>query len=178
MDEFAHKRSAAAGARSALFLVFRIGQERYALQAVDVVEVLPRLQLKPIAQAPSWVAGVFAYRGVVVPVIDLCELTFGRAAQLRTSTRLVLVHYRGDGFQPPRVLGLLLEQANDTLRCDPQEFQPYGLDNRQAPYLGPVREDAQGLLQWVRVDDLLSAQVRELLFPAEPLDPASLEELR
>ena len=55
MDELAHKRNGATGARNALFLVFRIGQERYALQAVDVVEVLPRLQLKPIAQAPSWV---------------------------------------------------------------------------------------------------------------------------
>ncbi|MBP5123429.1 chemotaxis protein CheW [Pseudomonas protegens] len=178
MDELAHKRNGATGARNALFLVFRIGQERYALQAVDVVEVLPRLQLKPIAQAPSWVAGVFAYRGVVVPVIDLCELTFGRPAQLRTSTRLVLGHYRGDAGQPARILGLLLEQANDTLRCDPAQFQPYGLDNRQAPYLGPVREDAQGLLQWVRVDDLLPLKVRELLFPAVPLDPASLEEPR
>lgn len=178
MDELAHKRSGAAAAKSALFLIFRIGEERYALPAVDVVEVLPRLQLKPIAQAPSWVAGVFAYRGVVVPVIDLCELSFGRPAQLRTSTRLVLVHYRGDAGQPARILGLLLEQANDTLRCDPAQFQPYGLDNRQAPYLGPVREDAQGLLQWVRVDALLGTQVRELLFPAEPLDPVSLEEPR
>ena len=167
MDEFAHKRSAAAGARSALFLVFRIGQERYALQAVDVVEVLPRLQLKPIAQAPSWVAGVFAYRGVVVPVIDLCELTFGRAAQLRTSTRLVLVHYRADDSVPARLLGLILEQATDTLRCDPADFQPYGLDNRQAPYLGPVREDALGLMQWIGVNDVLTDDVRALLFSAE-----------
>nr|BFD39883.1 chemotaxis protein CheW [Pseudomonas sp. FFPRI_1] len=178
MDELAHKRNAAAAVRNTLFLVFRIGDERYALQAVDVVEVLPRLQLKPIAHAPAWVAGVFAYRGAVVPVIDLSQLTFGRPAQLRTSTRLVLVHYRGEPGQPARVLGLLLEQANDTLRCDPAEFQPYGLDNRQAPYLGPVREDAQGLQQWVRVDDLLGPEVRELLFPAVPLDPASLEEPR
>ncbi|KAF0863120.1 chemotaxis protein CheW [Pseudomonas sp. LD120] len=176
MDEFAHKRSGAVGAKKLLFLIFHIGEERYALQAVDVVEVLPRLPLKPVAQAPSWVAGMFAYRGQVVPVIDLCELTFGRAAQLRTSTRLVLVHYRGTAGQRPRVLGLLLEQANHTLRCDPAQFQPYGLDNREAPYLGPVREDAHGLLQWVRVDDLLGREVRELLFPAVPLDPASFEE--
>ncbi|UMZ13202.1 purine-binding chemotaxis protein CheW [Pseudomonas sp. MPFS] len=178
MDELAHKRNGAASVKTVLFLVFRIGQERYALRAVDVVEVLPRLQLKPIAQAPGWVSGVFAYRGTVVPVIDLCQLTFGRPAQLRTSTRLVLVHYRGEAEQPARVLGLLLEQANDTLRCDPQQFQPYGLDNAQAPYLGPVREDAQGLLQWVRVDHLLRPEVRELLFPSPPLDLAALEEPR
>jgi chemotaxis-related protein WspB len=160
----------------ALFLVFRIGSERYALQATEVVEVLPRLPLKPIAHAPHWVAGVFAYRGAVVPVIDLSALTFGTTAQARTSTRLVLVHYRPNEYEPAKSLGLILEQATDTLRCNPAEFQPYGLDNRQAPYLGPVREDAQGLLQWVRVADLLDEPVRGLLFPTPPLDPTLLED--
>ncbi len=177
MNELAAKRGAGAGRKNALFLVFRIGSERYALQAVEVAEVLPRLQLKPIPRAPAWVAGVFAHRGAVVPVIDLCALTFGEPAQQRTSTRLVLVHYRAQAGQPERLLGLILEQATDTLRCDPQAFKAYGLDNRNAPYLGPVYEDAQGLLQWVRVDDLLDAQVRALLFPSPPLDLALLGEL-
>jgi chemotaxis-related protein WspB len=109
-------------------------------------------------------------------VIDLSALTFGQPAQVRTSTRLVLVNYRPDETIPAQWLGLILEQATDTLRCHPAEFQPYGLDNRQAPYLGPVREDAQGLLQWVRVADLLDEHVRALLFPSPPLDPALLEE--
>ena len=74
-------------AKQALFLVFRIGSERYALQATEVAEVLPRLPLKPIAQAPHWVAGVFAYRGAVVPVIDLSALTFGHAGRRRAPAR-------------------------------------------------------------------------------------------
>lgn len=176
MSELVTKRGAGVAPKLSLFLVFRIGGERYALQAVEVAEVLPRLPLKPIARAPHWVAGVFAYRGTVVPVIDMAALTFGQAAESRTSTRLVLVNYRGDDTVPARLLGLILEQATDTLRCDPADFRPYGLDNRQAPYLGPVREDAQGLLQWVRVADLLDAQVRALLFPQPPLDLALLEE--
>ena len=94
MSEISAKRSAAPVAKQALFLLFRIGNERYALRATEVAEVLPRLPLKPIARAPQWVAGVFAYRGAVVPVIDLSALTFGQPAEARTSTRLVLVHYR------------------------------------------------------------------------------------
>ncbi|MBU6961152.1 chemotaxis protein CheW [Pseudomonas sp. CVAP len=176
MSELVAKRGAGMAPRQSLFLVFRIGDERYALQAIEVAEVLPRLPLKPIAGTPSWVAGVFAYRGAVVPVIDVGELAFGQPAQARTSTRLVLVHYQPDDATPGQLLGLILEQATDTLRCNPADFQPYGLDNRQAPYLGPVREDAQGLLQWVRVADLLDAQVRALLFPSPPLDLAMLEE--
>ncbi|MNZ40757.1 Chemotaxis protein CheW [compost metagenome] len=176
MSELVVKRGAGVAPKQSLFLVFRIGEERYAVQAVEVAEVLPCLPLKPIARTPPWVAGVFAYRGLIVPVIDVGALAFGQPAQARTSTRLVLVHYRPDETEPAQLLGLILEQATDTLRCDPQEFQPYGLDNRQARYLGPVREDARGLLQWVRVADLLDAQVRALLFPSPPLDLAMLEE--
>jgi len=111
-----------------------------------------------------------------VPVIDLCALAFGTPAQARTSTRLVLVHYRANDGAETKLLGLILEQATDTVRYNPTDFQPYGLDNRQARYLGPVRKDAQGLLQWVRVADLLDDQVRALLFPSPPLDLALLEE--
>jgi chemotaxis-related protein WspB len=152
--------------KKALFLVFHIGNERYALKATEVAEVLPRLPLKPIAHAPVWVAGIFAHRGAMVPVIDLSALTFGTPAQARTSTRLVLVNYQPDALIPARWLGLILEQATDTLRCDPAEFQPYGLDNREAPYLGPVREDEHGLMQWIGVADLLTADVQALLFAA------------
>jgi chemotaxis-related protein WspB len=175
MSELTARRTAAKQALHALFLVFRIGSERFALQAIEVAEVLPRVPLKPIPHVPDWVAGVFAYRGAVIPVIDLSALTFGTPAQARTSTRLVLVHYRQDESAEAQLLGLILEQATDTLRCDPADFQPYGLENRQAPYLGPVREDAQGLLQWVRVADLLDDQVRVLLYPTPPRDLALFE---
>ncbi|MGF6392615.1 chemotaxis protein CheW [Pseudomonas plecoglossicida] len=154
---------AAAQAKGTLYLQFRIDQQRFALDVHEVIEVLPRRPLKPIAQAPAWVAGIYAHRGVLVPVIDLCALSFAKPAAARTSTRMVLVHYR-----KVHQLGLILEQATDTLRCRPEEFQPYGLDNDQAPYLGPVRQDAQGLLQRIAVDDLLSDAVHQLLFPDVP----------
>ncbi|MNG84956.1 Chemotaxis protein CheW [compost metagenome] len=152
-------KGSATTAKGALYLQFRINDQRFALDVHEVIEVLPRRPLKPIAQAPSWVAGVLAHRGALVPVIDLSALSFGQAAVQRTSTRLVLVRYRSD-----LQLGLILEQATETLRCCPDEFRPYGLDNSNAPYLGPVRQDAQGLVQRIRVDDLLSDAVRELLF--------------
>ncbi|KJK20444.1 chemotaxis protein CheW [Pseudomonas sp. B21-032] len=167
MNDLQPRRNQDAASHGTLYLVFRIGDQRFALDAHEVAEVLPRLPLKPIAQTPAWVAGVLAHRGALVPVIDVGALSFGLPAPVRTSTRLVLVHYRADPLRPHLRLGLILEQATDTLRCDPAEFQPYGLDNQQAPYLGPVREDAHGLLQCIGVQDLLSAEVRQLLFPPE-----------
>ncbi len=150
-------------AKGVLYLQFRIQEQRFALSVHEVIEVLPRQPLKPIAQAPGWVAGVLAHRGQLVPVVDLAVLSFGQPAAQRTSTRLVLVHYRGD-----LQLGLVLEQATETLRCHPDEFQPYGVDRGEAPYLGPVRQDEQGLLQRIEVNELLPDVVHQLLYPGEP----------
>ena len=168
---------AQAPAASKLFLVFQAGGQRFAVAAVEVSEVLPVLPLKPIARAPAWVAGVFAHRGQVVPVIDIGALAFDQPATPRTSTRLVLVHYRGQPDQPDALLGLILEQATNTLRCNPVEFKAYGLDNPGARYLGPVREDAEGLLQWVGVQDLLDERARALLY-APTLAASVVEEGR
>lgn len=161
------RRSQDAACQGRLFLMFRVGGERFVLDTREVAEVLPRLPLKPLAHTPDYVAGVLAHRGALVPVIDVSALSFGTPAPHRTSTRLVLVHYRADPLRPDLLLGLVLEQASNTLRCDPAEFRPYGVDNREAPYLGPVREDAEGLVQWIGVQDLLSDAVRALLFPAD-----------
>ncbi|MBA6132479.1 MULTISPECIES: chemotaxis protein CheW [Pseudomonas] len=149
--------------KGALYLQFRIREQRFALSVHEVVEVLPLRPLKPIAQAPAWVAGILAHRGLLIPVIDLAALSFGQPAAQRTSTRLVLVHYRA-GLQ----LGLVLEQATETLRCRPDEFQPYGVDTSEAPYLGPVRQDAFGMLQRIEVNDLLPDAVHALLYTQGP----------
>jgi chemotaxis-related protein WspB len=82
-----------------------------------------------------------------------------------TSTRIVLAHYRPTQHAQARLLGLILENASETVHYDVAEFAQYGLDNRQAPYLGPVRSTPQGLEQWVHVPDLLPAEVRAQLFP-------------
>lgn len=167
MTDLRPRRSQDAACQGRLFLVFRVGGERFVLDTREIAEVLPRVPLKPIAHTPAYVAGVLAHRGALVPVIDVSALSFGTPAPQRTSTRLVLVHYRFDPARPDLLLGLILEQASDTLRCDPAEFRAYGVDNREAPYLGPVRKDAQGLMQWIGVQDLLDDTVRALLFPAD-----------
>lgn len=147
-------------AHEQLFLLFSMGADRYALDVREVVEVLPLRRFKQIPEAPAWVAGLFSYRGQLVPVLDLSAQAFGTSAVTRTSTRLVLVHYRS------HCLGLILEQATNTLRCDPQAFHESGLDNVQARYLGPVYKGKEGLVQRVRIEDLLTDDIRDLLFPS------------
>jgi chemotaxis-related protein WspB len=149
-----------------LFLLFQLDDDRYALPATQVAEVLPLRAMKHIPNAPAWVAGAFSYRGVPVPVIDVSMLALGRPARQRLSTRMVMVHYPMSGAGS-HLLGLVLEKTTETVQCDPGAFAPYGIDNDGARYLGPVLADPHGLIQWIKVTDLLTESVQALLFPTQ-----------
>ena len=146
-----------------LFLLFQLGNDRYALEAGRVVEVLPLVELKGLPQTPPGVAGVFNYRGQPVPAVDLCALTLQRPAQECLSTRIIVVRCPGAKGQS-HLLGLIAEQATETLRRNRQDFVNAGLKVDSAPYLGPVLLDMRGMIQWIHEDRLLPAHVRESLF--------------
>lgn len=146
-----------------LFLVFRLDKDRYALPAQQVVEVLPLLQLKQWPKAAHGVAGICTYRGRPLPVLDLSELCLGRPAPRRLSTRLLVVRYP-DAREPARLLGLIAEDATDTVCIDPGDFVDAGVRTDGAPFLGPVVAHGDGLLQRVNVAALLPAALRDALF--------------
>ena len=151
-----------------LFLIFELGNDRYALDVRQIAEVLPLVSFKQVPRAPQAMNGLFNYRGAPVPVIDLSQLTLGRPSARRLSTRLVLVHYP-DHTGQTHLLGLVAERATQTARHEASDFVASGVTNTGAPYLGPVVSDARGLLQWIDVRTLLPPSFRDMLFK-EPMD--------
>jgi chemotaxis-related protein WspB len=153
-----------------LFLLFQLGKDLYALEAGQVVEVLPLVEITQIPQSPRGVAGMFNHRGEPVPVIDLSELTLGQSAARRFSTRMILVHY-ADEKEGQHLLALIAEKATQTLHRDAKDFVASGVTNDQASYLGPVATDRRGLIQWIKVNQLLPPSVRDVLFKQPARNP-------
>src|SRR5258706_3585471 len=147
-----------------LFLLFQLGKERYALPANKVVEVVPLLTLKPLPQAPRGVAGIFNYRGRPVAALDLSEITVGRPAEERLSTRIVILNYPSPNGGS-HLVGLIAEHATGMLRKDLSDFKPSGIQLASAPFLGPVLMDSQGVVQLIREEYLVPDAVRQILVP-------------
>jgi chemotaxis-related protein WspB len=154
-----------------LFIQFTLGPDRYLLDSAQVERMLPLAPLKALPGAPSFVAGVLDYEGAGVPVIDVAALALTRPSRERLSTRLALVVYPKrvrDGALTHHRLGLLLEQATRTVTFDAASFAEAGVGTPHARYLGPLVRDAAGLLQWVRIEHLLTDEVQALLFAGSP----------
>lgn len=145
-----------------MYVLFSIGNDRYALDTSHIVEVVPRVELWQIPKAPLYVAGLFRYRGRLVPVLDLCQLMQGQPCPVRLSTRILLVHYPGeDGVS--QILGLMVERVTDTLTSQEVTFAPAGFTADDSPYLGDVATDEHGMIHRLRVEALLPAPVRVAL---------------
>src|ERR1700760_3978795 len=103
-----------------LFILFQIGQDRYALPASNIIEVLPLVNLKRVPCAPVGVAGILNYHGFPVPVIDLNEMMLGEPARRRLGTRIILVMYSRES-EHPRSLGLIAESATNMIQRSLQD---------------------------------------------------------
>ncbi len=144
-----------------LFILFRLGKERYALEASHVVEVIPRLPLRPQPGTPDFVAGLFNFRGKVVPVLDLGTLTLGVPCPAQLSTRIILVDYTlKSGLK--RVLGLIAEAVTDAVKKEQHEF--VAVATGQSPHLGNIALDSGGMVQCILPEQLLPSEVERLLF--------------
>jgi chemotaxis-related protein WspB len=150
-----------------LFLLFQLDEDRYALEAQHIVEVLPVVHWKTIPTSATGVLGVFNYHGKVVPLLDLAEFILGQPSRLQMSTRIILVNYRPESTTDAAQsywLGLLVEGATRTIQRSLAEFVEAGVEVKNSPYLGPVATDAEGIVQLIDIHQLLPENVQEQLF--------------
>lgn len=159
-----------------LLLTFRVAQDLYAVDATRVVEVVPRVEPRPIPRTPAFLAGVFGYRGRVVPAIELGSLLDKGVAPGRLSTRVIVVSARkrsaerGDkpkSTEESLLLGLIAEQVHDVVRVDQHQVAFPSLQLDDAPYLGAmIQVDplTRSLAQLIEVDSVLPPSLRDALF--------------
>lgn len=142
-----------------LFVLFQLGQDRYALDASNLIEILPLAQVKALPHAPAGIAGIIDYHGVTLPVIDLSELALGRPAAQRISTRILIAE-----ISTGRRFALVAERANQLLQREATDFVNPEVTVEAAPYLGPVTRDDRGVVQWITPQKLFSNAVCDALY--------------
>jgi chemotaxis-related protein WspB len=158
-----------------LILTFTAGGTRYAVDVARVVELVPRVEIRPVPLAPAFLAGLLGYRGRVVPVIDLGLLLGTAPCPDRLSTRIVLVksepedHNQGEdhrggpsGESSPRpdaiqhggLIGLIAEQVGDLTRVQPEKVVGVAVSLPQTPYLNTIAQTDQGFVPLIDVSQL------------------------
>ena len=123
-----------------LVLMCRAGDNRYAIDSACVVEVVPYVHTDSVADAPPWLAGVFAYRGRATPLVDLTLLTSGQTCPRLWSNRIIVARF--DAPDMPSQLGLLAERVT-TAEIDATAQTASTDESAGMETLGPLLLDDQ-----------------------------------
>lgn len=140
-----------------LALFFELRGQVFAIPARAVVEVVPKVELRAVPRAPEWLAGVFAYRGAVLPVVDLARRVFDVECRSRLSSRIVVVE-RASHDSEGRY-GLLVESVTQVraLRAE----HGAAVTVADAPFVsGTVLDDGQ-LVQLLDVATILPPELAQ-----------------
>lgn len=135
-----------------LLLMCQAGANRYAIDTRSVVEVVACVDCQPVPDGPTWLAGVFAYRGRAIPLVDLTRLLSGQPCPRRANSRIVLVRCAAAGI--PETIGLLAERVT-VVEVDLAGTPAAGPERHEAR--GPILFDQRGMFQLLDLTRLLPA---------------------
>jgi chemotaxis-related protein WspB len=146
-----------------LVLPLEASSQQFGVPCRDILEVVPAVPLRTVPHAPRWVAGLFQYRGVVTPVVDLGVLLGGEAAAIRLSTRILVVRLDGD-----RRVGLRAENVAEPIEVADRKKGAALLRIEGAPFLGEVVATEGGMIQLLYPGRVLGQEQLDLLFGGSP----------
>ncbi len=145
-------------------LTFTVAGQTYAIESRRVVEVLPLVPARPIPHTPTYIRGIFTYRGRLVPLLDLGQrLATGPLAE-RLSTRVIVVEWLLAG-RDPRQLGLVAENVISICSTEDAEASLPSLDFHDTPFLGNILRIGGRTIQLIAVEQLLPSDISTGLFP-------------
>lgn len=145
-----------------LALLFTIGTERFGLNADEIVEIAPYVQLSSAGNKSDFLAGEFSYRGLPTPVIDLGVLTGQPPCPTLLSTRIILVR-RDCPKHPGRIIGLVAEKVTETVTITPQQLHTTDAQLDEAAFKTPIQLEGFGTIQLLHLDRLLPAAVLDMV---------------
>lgn len=129
-------------------ILFRLGDEQFAVEAACVLQIAVLRELTPLPGAPAPLFGVTHWRGEVLTVLDLRAALGVRVSGLTDLGRIIVI----DG--PDRLFGVLADAVSDMLELDVDRIRPLPAEDAQRASLlrGVTDEavlviDSQALLQ-------------------------------
>ena len=110
-------------------LTFRLGQEEYGLNILNVQEIRGYDAVTKIANSPAFLKGVINMRGVIVPIIDM-RIRFNLGEATYNEFTVVIILNIGD-----RVIGMVVDAVSDVTSLKAEQVRP-------APDFGTVLDTA------------------------------------
>ncbi|WP_372873854.1 chemotaxis protein CheW [Pseudomonas sp.] len=136
------------------WVTFRLDNETYGINVMQVQEVLRHTEIAPVPGAPSYVLGIINLRGNVVTVIDTRQRFGLDSAAVTDNTRIVIIE------ADKQVVGIMVDSVAEVvyLRQSEVETAPNVGNDESAKFIQGVCNKNGELLILVELDKMMSEE--------------------
>jgi purine-binding chemotaxis protein CheW len=136
------------------WVTFRLDNETYGINVMQVQEVLRYTEIAPVPGAPSYVLGIINLRGNVVTVIDTRQRFGLDSAPVTDNTRIVIIE------ADKQVVGIMVDSVAEVvyLRQSEVETAPNVGNDESAKFIQGVCNKNGELLILVELDKMMSEE--------------------
>ena len=144
-----------------------IGEERYGIDARLITEVIPLVRLDRVPMVDKCILGIFNYRGIATPVIDLCYLFEQRYCEHKLSSRIIIIDVAMEQ-QESRKFGLVAECVTEAIKCAPENMTDSGIASVNARFLDGVYKNNNDLIQIIDSGKILPQSITQQISSHTP----------
>ena len=134
------------------YVTFRLAEETYGINVMQVQEVLRYTEIAPVPGAPAYVLGIINLRGNVVTVIDTRQRFGLMTSDTTDATRIVIIEV------DQQVVGIMVDSVSEVvyLRQSEIETTPNVGNEESAKFIQGVCNKNNQLLILVELNKLMS----------------------
>lgn len=104
------------------YLTFRLNEEIFGVDVVQVREILDYIRITKVPQTPDFMCGVINLRGSVVPVIDM-RMKFGmEKTEITVNTCIVVMEVNLEG--ETTIIGALVDSVQEVFELESRDIEP------------------------------------------------------
>lgn len=103
-------------------VTFKIGNELYGIDIMEVREIVRLTEITPIPNCPSFVDGVITLRGEIIPIVDLSKRFHFEAVDYSEEDELLrgIIIINADDM----IIGVMIDQVNRVININYEQIQP------------------------------------------------------
>lgn len=147
------------GATSSSYVTFSLADETYAIDVLQVQEVLKLTEIAPVPGVPNYILGIINLRGDVVTVIDARRRMGLPEREPDDASRIVIIDIDNQN------VGIMVDAVAEVVQIPPESVDPapaVGNDQSSRFILG-VTSSEEGLTILISLEKLLSDDDWELV---------------
>jgi purine-binding chemotaxis protein CheW len=99
------------------FLCFKVSDEVYGVDIMDIKELIKPREITVVPRTPSFVSGIISLRGIIIPIIDMLD-RLGLVRETLTGRERVIIVRQGESF-----CGLLVDEIIQVVRVAKDDIE-------------------------------------------------------